>query len=247
MSEVIVITSGKGGVGKTTTVANIGTGLAMLGKKVVVVDTDIGLRNLDLALGLSDRTLMDFSDVAQNRCSLELAAVEHPKIPGLFLLTAPARPHGRPVTEIQMADLLREVRRRFDFCLLDAPAGLGRGFQLAPCAADRCVVVTTADASSLRDAQRTVMELDRLGRGNLHLVVGRVEKKLLRSLHTTIDDAMDAAGLPLLGIVPEDPQVMLCANQGQPLILRASRGAAVAYLNIAKRLLGQKAPLMKIR
>ena len=245
MSEVIVITSGKGGVGKTTTVANIGTGLAMLGKKVVVVDTDIGLRNLDLALGLSDRTLMDFSDVAQNRCSLELAAVEHPKIPGLFLLTAPARPHGRPVTEIQMADLLREVRRRFDFCLLDAPAGLGRGFQLATCAADRCVVVTTADASSLRDAQRTVEELYRIRQ--VHLVMNRIQPRLLRQLRTTIDDAMDAAGLPLLGIVPEDPQVMLCANQGQPLILRASRGAAVAYLNIAKRLLGQKAPLMKIR
>lgn len=150
--QCIAVASGKGGTGKTSFTAGVGAALALSGRRVLCLDCDIGLRNLDLALGLSDRTLMDFSDVAQNRCSLELAAVEHPKIPGLFLLTAPARPHGRPVTEIQMADLLREVRRRFDFCLLDAPAGLGRGFQLATCAADRCVVVTTADASSLRDA-----------------------------------------------------------------------------------------------
>ena len=167
--QCIAVASGKGGTGKTSFTAGVGAALALSGRRVLCLDCDIGLRNLDLALGLSDRTLMDFSDVAQNRCSLELAAVEHPKIPGLFLLTAPARPHGRPVTEIQMADLLREVRRRFDFCLLDAPAGLGRGFQLATCAADRCVVVTCTDASSLRDAQHTVMELRQFGSGRLHL------------------------------------------------------------------------------
>lgn len=116
--QCIAVASGKGGTGKTSFTAGVGAALALSGRRVLCLDCDIGLRNLDLALGLSDRTLMDFSDVAQNRCSLELAAVEHPKIPGLFLLTAPARPHGRPVTEIQMADLLREVRRRFDFCLL---------------------------------------------------------------------------------------------------------------------------------
>ena len=245
--KTIAVMNQKGGTGKTSFTAGVGAALALSGRRVLCLDCDIGLRNLDLALGLSDRTLMDFSDVAQNRCSLELAAVEHPKIPGLFLLTAPARPHGRPVTEIQMADLLREVRRRFDFCLLDAPAGLGRGFQLATCAADRCVVVTTADASSLRDAQRTVMELDRLGRGNLHLVVGRVEKKLLRSLHTTIDDAMNTAGLPLIGVIPEDAQVMLCANRGIPLTSQGRKGAAMACRNIAWRLMGRRVPIMRIR
>lgn len=130
--QCIAVASGKGGTGKTSFTAGVGAALALSGRRVLCLDCDIGLRNLDLALGLSDRTLMDFSDVAQNRCSLELAAVEHPKIPGLFLLTAPARPHGRPVTEIQMADLLREVRRRFDFCLLDAPAGLGGAFSWHP-------------------------------------------------------------------------------------------------------------------
>ena len=243
--QCIAVVSGKGGTGKTSFTAGVGAALALSGRRVLCLDCDIGLRNLDLALGLSDRTLMDFSDVAQNRCSLDLAAVEHPKIPGLFLLTAPARLRGRPVTETQMTALLQEVRRRYDFCLLDAPAGLGTGFQLATCRADRCVVVTTADASSLRDAQRTVMELDRLGRGNLHLVVGRVEKKLLRSLHTTIDDAMDAAGLPLLGVVPEDRNVPYALNTGIPL-RECSNYAARAYENIARRIMGQRIPLMRI-
>ena len=157
------------------------------------------------------------------------------------------RPHGRPVTEIQMADLLREVRRRFDFCLLDAPAGLGRGFQLATCAADRCVVVTTADASSLRDAQHTVMELDRFPAGALHLVVNRVRKKLLRQLHATIDDAIDKAGLPLLGVVPEDDALPLCMNRGVPILLADGQSAATAYRNIAKRLQGERVPLLRIR
>ena len=140
-------------------------------------------------------------------------------MPGLFLLTAPARMRGSPVTAEQMAQLLREVRTRFDFCLLDAPAGLGYGFQLATCGADRCVVVTTADASSLRDAQHTVMELDRFPAGTLHLVVNRVRKKLLRHMHATIDDAIDRAGLPLLGVVPEDDALPLCMNQGLPILL----------------------------
>ena len=243
----IAIANQKGGVGKTTSTVNLAAGLVSLGKRVLCLDCDTALRNLDLALGLSDWALMNFSDVAHQRCSLSDAVVEHPNIPGLFLLTAPVRSHARSVTETQMADLLAEVRKRFDYCLLDAPAGLGEGFRLSTCAADRCIVVTNPDASSLRDAQRTVMELNRFPAGALHLVVNRVRLKLLRQLHATIDDAMDAAGLPLLGIVPEDPQVMLCANREQPLILHASRGAATAYLNIANRLLGQRAPLMRLR
>ena len=207
--QCIAVASGKGGTGKTSFTAGVGAALALSGRRVLCLDCDIGLRNLDLALGLSDRTLMDFSDVAQNRCSLE--------------------------------------RRRFDFCLLDAPAGLGRGFQLATCAADRCVVVTTADASSLRDAQHTVMELDRFPAGDLHLVVNRVRKKLLRQLHATIDDAIDKAGLPLLGVVPEDDALPLCMNRGVPILLADGQSAATAYRNIAKRLQGERVPLLRIR
>ena len=246
--QCIAVVSGKGGTGKTSFVSGVGCALARNGKKVLCVDCDVGLRNLDLALGLSDRALMDFSDVAQGHCSLESSVVEHPKIPGLFLLTAPARSRGRPVTNQQMRELLREVRTKYDYCLLDAPAGLGTGFMLATCAADRAVVVTTADASSLRDAQHTVMELNRFPIGSLHLVVNRVRKRLLRSMHATIDDAIDKAGLPLIGVVPEDDALTLSLNRGVPLLLdNYTSSAAAAYRNIACRIAGGKAPLLRIR
>ena len=245
--QCIAVVSGKGGTGKTSFVAGTGAALALSGKRVLCLDCDIGLRNLDLALGLSDRALMDFSDVAQGRCGLDSAIVQHSRIPGLYLLTAPVRTRGRPVTQEQMAALLRDVRQRFDYCLLDAPAGLGSGFQLATCAADRCVVVTCTDASSLRDAQHTVMELSRFPTGSLHLIVNRVRKKMLRSMHATIDDAIDKAGLPLLGVVPEDDALPLSLNRGVPLLLADSGMAASAYRNIAKRIQGVRVPLLRIK
>lgn len=244
MGSVIVVTSGKGGTGKTSITGGVGSCLARLGKSVLCIDMDIGLRNLDISLGLSDRALMDFSDVVFGRCSLEKAAVSHPDLPGLSLLTAPMS-FTPQLTQWQVQELLDAARKRYDYIMIDSPAGLGPGFQLASCGADRALVVSTNDASSLRDAQRTVMELDRLGRGNLHLVVGRVEKKLLRSLHTTIDDAMDAAGLPLLGVVPEDRNVPYALNTGIPL-RECSNYAARAYENIARRIMGQRIPLMRI-
>ena len=204
--QCIAVVSGKGGTGKTSLTAGVGTALAQSGKRVLCVDCDIGLRNLDLALGLTDRALMDF-----------------------------------------FRRMLQKIRQQFDFCLLDAPAGLGLGFRLAVCGADRCVVVTTQDASSLRDAQHTVMELRQFGSGRLHLVVNRVRKKLLHSMHATIDDAMDKAGLPLIGVVPEDDALPVSLNQGTPLLLRSYNGAASAYRNIAIRLQGGKAPLLRIR
>ena len=232
MGQCIAVVSGKGGTGKTSFTAGVGEALALSGRRVLCLDCDVGLRNLDLALGLSDRALMDFSDVAQGRCSLESAVVEHPRLPGLFLLTAPVRTRGRPVTETQMA----------------APAGLGTGFLLATASADRAVVVTTTDPSSLRDAQHTVMELDRFGSGKLHLVVNRVRKKLLRSMHATIDDAIDKAGLPLIGVVPEDDALLLSLTRGTPLLLASSQSpAAWAYRNIAARLQGGRVPLLRIK
>ena len=245
--QCIAVVSGKGGTGKTSFTAGVGAALALRKQRVLCLDCDTGLRNLDLALGLSDRTLMDFSDVAQGHCALDSAVVEHPKLPGLYLLTAPVRSRGRPVTETQMKDLLAEVRKRYDYCLLDAPAGLGGGFRLAVCGADRCVVVTNSDASSLRDAQRTVMELHRFPNGSLHLVVNRVRQKLLRQLHATIDDAIDKAGLPLLGVVPEDDALPLCLNRGIPVPLAGSQLSAAAYRNIARRIQGERVPLLRIK
>lgn len=245
--QCIAVVSGKGGTGKTSFTAGVGSALAQAGRRVLCVDCDVALRNLDLALGLTDRAIMDFTDVAQERCALDTAAVEHPDLPGLFLLTAPVRSRGRPVTEEEMAALLKNARERFDYCLLDAPAGLDSGFQLATCAADRAIVVATADASSLRDAQHTVMELDRFPAGRLHLVVNRVRRKLLRQLHATIDDAIDRAGLPLIGVIPEDDGLPLSLNKGVPLLLSSSQGAAAACRNIAKRLEGERVPLLRIR
>ncbi len=245
MATVIAVTSGKGGTGKTSLVGAVSSCLAALGHPTLCIDMDVGLRNLDLSLGLSDRALMDFTDVVQGRCPLEKAVVEHPQIQGLFLLTAPfSLPQG--VAEEAMLDLLFQARQKFDYILLDAPAGLGEGFRLSVCGCDRAIVVSTTDASALRDAQRTVTVLSQRV-DQIHLVVNRVQPKLLKKLHTTIDDAMDAAGLPLLGVVPEDNRVMLAANQGIPLILSANKGAAVAYRNISLRIDGQRVPLMKLR
>ena len=244
MGSVIVVTSGKGGTGKTSITGGVSSCLARLGKSVLCIDMDIGLRNLDISLGLSDRALMDFSDVVLGRCSLEKAAVNHPDLPGLSLLTAPMS-FTPQLTQWQVQELLDEARKRYDYIMIDSPAGLGQGFQLATCGADRALVVSTNDASSLRDAQRTVAELDRLDQ--IHLVMNRIQPKLLRQLRTTIDDAMDAAGLPLIGVVPEDPRVILSANQGRPLILGGRQGAANACLNIAKRIQGLRVPIMRIR
>ncbi|NLF34830.1 MAG: septum site-determining protein MinD [Clostridiales bacterium] len=245
MGTVIVVTSGKGGTGKTAFTGGVGSCLAALGKRVLCVDMDVGLRNLDISLGMTDRALMDFTDVIQGRCPLALAAVEG-EIPGLFLLTAPISRPEPGLDNAGMRRLLDEARETFDYILLDSPAGLGEGFRLARCAADRAVVVSTTDASALRDAQRTVGELTKAV-PRIHLVMNRVQPKMLRRLRTTIDDAMDTAGLPLLGVVPEDPQVLLAANRGKPLILTSQKGAAIAYLNIARRLTGQRVPIMKIR
>lgn len=244
MGTVIAITSGKGGTGKTSITSGIAASLALMRRRVLCVDMDIGLRNLDISLGLSDRALMDLSDVVLGRCPLTRAAVEHPDLPGLALLSAPMT-IPESLTPETVRAMLREAGGSWDYILIDSPAGLGAGFQLAVCGADRALVIATNDASSLRDAQRTAVELDHLK--TVHLVMNRIQTKFLRKLHTTIDDAMNAAGLPLIGVVPEDPQVMLCANLGRPLTTRGRRGAALACWNIAQRLEGHRVPVMRIR
>ena len=244
MGTVVSITSGKGGTGKTSITGGVAASLALMGRTVLCIDMDIGLRNLDISLGLNDRALMDFSDVALGRCPLARAAVAHPALKGLFLLTSPMTMPAS-LTPEKVRALLDTARTMYDYVLIDSPAGLGPGFRLAICGADRAIVIATNDASSLRDAQRTVAELDQLRQ--VHLVMNRIQTRLLRRLRATIDDAMDAAGLPLIGVVPEDPHVILCANLGQPLTSRGQRGAALACWNIARRLEGQHIPIMRIR
>ena len=243
MGTAIMITSGKGGTGKTSLTAGVASCLAALGKRVLCVDLDVGLRNLDLVLGMSDRAVMDFSDVMAYRCPLLSAAAEQQEIKGLYLLTAPLTPEGLEVRRFH--EVVDEARECFDYVLMDSPAGLGVGFRLAMDSADRGIVVSSVDPAALRDAQRSVSELHALPQ--LHLVMNRVQPKLMRKLRTSIDNAMDAAGLPLLGVVPEDEAVTMSAAAGVPLVLAAHTGAAPAYLNIAKRILGQRVPLLRIR
>ncbi len=245
MGKIIAVVSGKGGTGKTSFTANVGIALAEMGLRTLCVDCDITLRNLDLALGLSDSAMMDFCDVAKGRCTLSSATVTHHKYSQLHLLTAPQTADALEVSQSQMSQLAKNIRENFDYCLIDAPAGLGLGFRLATFCADSVVVVTTTDNSALRDAQRTVMELNHFPKGSVHLAVGRVQKKMLKALHTTIDDAIDTAGLPLIGVIPEDSDVPSALNRG--IALRDFNFyAARAYENIARRLSGEKVPLMRI-
>ena len=233
MGSVIVITSGKGGTGKTSLTGGIGAALALQGRQVLCIDADVGLRNLDITLGMTDAALMDFSDVMAGRCPLARAVAPHPSVSGLFLLTAPLTLPEDFSGEAGFRALLAEARERYDEIFIDSPAGLGAGFRLV------------SDPSSLRDAQRVVSQLGRIE--TAHLVVNRVRPRLLRRQGVTIDDAMDTAGLPLLGLVPEDANVILAASSGQPVAQFTQRGAAQAYGNIARRLLGQTVPLMRIR
>ena len=236
MGTVIVITSGKGGTGKTSLAGGAGAALALQGYKVLCIDGDVGLRNLDITLGMADAALMDFSDVIAGRCDLDRAVAPHPTVSNLFLLTAPLTlPEDFP-GEDGFRSLLDQARTRYDYILIDSPAGLGEGFHLAVCGADRAIVVSVSDPSSLRDAQRVVTQLSHIE--TVHLVVNRVRGRILRRLGTTIDDAMDTAGLPLLGLVPEDPQVTLAAGSGRPLLQ--------AFRNIARRIAGEQVPLMRI-
>ncbi|MBR3561831.1 MAG: AAA family ATPase [Oscillospiraceae bacterium] len=243
MGQVIAVVSGKGGTGKTSFTALTGAALSQLGRRTLVLDCDVGLRDLDLALGMTDRALMDFSDVVAGRATLEEAAVRHHRLSNLYLLTAPLTTEASLSME-SMRALLEQVREQYEYCLLDAGAGLGESFRLATANADRVIVVSTTEPSCLRDAQRTVMELHDFPA--LHLVVNRLRRKLLKSLRANIDDAMDTAGLPLLGVIPEDEDLPSLLGRGMVDGFGYYSPAKRATKNIARRICGEKVPLMKI-
>ena len=245
MGTAIVITSGKGGTGKSSFTVGVASCLAAMGKRVLCMDMDIGLRNLDLSLGMTDVALMDVTDVLQGRCSLDRAAVPHPKLETLYLLPAPVTLPKDPLSQAAMVGLINEVKEKFDFCFIDCPAGIGSGFELSICAADRAIVVAGTDPISIRAAQAAVRKL-RARKIPIRLAMNRITKQFLRRMNTTVDDAMDALGLPLIGIIPEDPKVMLSAGRGTPIILLEKKGAARAYYNISRRILGEQVPPMRI-
>lgn len=247
MGAVIAVVSGKGGTGKTSLTGGIAACLAAMGHRVLCLDADVGLRNLDISLGLSDRVMMDFTDVLEQRCTLSQAMVPHPDIAGLFLLAAPQSLVPKQETLRGLQAMILEAREQFDEVLIDCPAGLGIGFRTAVQCASRAIVVTTTDPSSLRDAQQAVAVLGELGVSLRHLVVNRVQPSVLRRMKTNLDDIMDTVSLPLLGVVPEDERVVLAASQGKALVLSGKSRAAVACLHIAQRLTGMRVPLMRIR
>jgi len=245
MGQVIVMTSGKGGTGKTSLTAGIAASMALDGHKVLCIDGDIGLRNLDIALGMTDCALMDFTDVVLQDCPLSMAAAAHPEIETLSLLTAPlTMPEDFP-GEDGMKRVLAQAREQYEYVFVDSPATLGEWAKLSLCDADRVLLAVTMDPNALRDAQRVVSGLAHIEQ--VHLIANRVIPRMLTRLDMTIDDVMDTVGLPLIGIVPDDPTVQIAASRGMALALQSTCRAAKACGNIAARLAGRSVPLMKFR
>lgn len=245
MGQIIAVVSGKGGTGKTSLCAGIASGLAKEGSRVLCIDADMGLRNLDISLGMTELAVIPFTEYLRGAYDMESIS-EHPRIPGLFLMTAPITEAPESIDLQQFAVFLNTIRQRFDFCLIDAPAGVGIGFQLACTSADRVLVVSGCDPASLRDAASVARRLCDMPEGAVKLLVNRVIPKMFTKMSITIDDLMDGAGLPLIGLVPEDSGVTLAAASSTPLLLYKQRRAAQACRNIAKRLQGKSVPLMKI-
>lgn len=243
LGSIIAILSGKGGTGKTSVCAGLAAALAEGGAKVLCIDCDAQLRNLDISLGMSDSGALSFLDVLEGGYDLQQTQC-HPGYPTLTFLTAPVNVPADKIDGEGFSRMLRNVRKQFDFILLDAPAGLDAGFRLAATPADRCVLVTGAAPAAIRDAARVAEVLELMGKRDVRLVVNRVDKSLFASLRLTVDDIMDTAGLPLLGIVPEDANVVLAAAFGQSLLTYKKRtAAAAAYRNIAKRIQGVPVPI----
>ena len=245
MGELIAVLSGKGGTGKTSVCAGVAAALAQAGKKVLCIDCDIGLRNLDIALGISELGTISFMDVCSGGYGLEHAS-RHPVFPNLHFLTAPMNVPAESIDPLDVAPMLDMARNHYHYIFLDAPAGIDAGFRLAARLADRVILVTGADPAAIRDARQAADKLELMGKKNVRLVVNRINKKMAAAMDLTVDDVMDRAGLPLLGIVPEDQNVVLAAAFRQPLLGYTTRGAAAACRRIAKRIEGISVPVGKI-
>ena len=246
MSEVIVITSGKGGVGKTTTTANVGTGLATLNKKVVMIDTDIGLRNLDVVMGLENRIVYNLVDVIEGKCRLKQALIKHKKHSNLYLLPSAQTRDKDAVTPEQMKQLVNDLRMEFDYILLDCPAGIEQGFKNAIAGADRAIVVTTPEVSAIRDADRIVGLLEANEIKTIDLIINRIRMDMVkRGDMLKIEDVCDILAIHLIGVIPDDEQIVVSTNQGEPLV-GSNCLAGQAYINICKRVIGEDIPFLNL-
>ena len=246
MGEVIVITSGKGGVGKTTSSANIGTGLAKLDKSVLMIDTDIGLRNLDVVMGLENRIVYNLVDVIEGECRLKQALIKDRHYPNLQLLPSAQTKDKSAVRPEQMIKLINGLKKNFDYIILDCPAGIEQGFRNAIAAADRALVVTTPEVSAIRDADRIIGLLEEKGIRRNHLIVNRLRPELVkRGDMMSAQDIIDLLGVPLIGVIPDDEAVIVATNQGQSLI-EGETLPGQAYRNIVRRIAGEDVPYLDL-
>lgn len=249
MGEAIVITSGKGGVGKTTTSANLGTALALQGKKVCLIDTDIGLRNLDVVLGLENRIIYDLVDVVEKRCKSHQAIVKDKRFEDkLFLLPAAQTSDKTAVSPEQMKELVAELKQDFDYVIIDCPAGIEQGYRNAVAGADKAIVVTTPEISAVRDADRIIGLLEKEEKVEPpKLIINRIRPKMMREGDVLdVDDIAQHLSIDLLGIVQDDEEVIKSSNQGEPIALNPESKASIAYRNIARRILGESVPLQSL-
>ncbi|WP_309120372.1 septum site-determining protein MinD [Paenibacillus sp.] len=246
MGEAIVVTSGKGGVGKTTTSANVGTALALLGKKVCMLDTDIGLRNLDVVMGLENRIIYDLVDVIEGRCRLNQALIKDKRFDELYLIPAAQTKDKNAVSPEQVRDVVLELKKEHDYVIIDCPAGIEQGFKNAVAGADRAIVVTTPEKSAVRDADRIIglLEKDKV---DAKLIINRIRPHMLKNGDMLdIDEVCAVLAIDLLGLVPDDDYVIKAANNGEPTVMNPDSRAAIAYRNIARRILGDTVPLMPL-
>ncbi len=243
MGEAIVITSGKGGVGKTTTTANIGTALAAMGKRVVVVDGDTGLRNLDVLMGLENRIVFTLLDVIEENCRLKQALIKDKRYETLYLLPTAQTRDKNDISAKQMLEVVNELKNDFDYVIIDCPAGIEQGFENAVIGADRAIVVVNPEVTSIRDADRVIGKLDSKGLDDHKLVVNRIDADMIKKGDMLgIDDIIDNLAIKLIGVVPNDKDVTISTNRGEPIVLNQNSKAGSAFRDIAKRITGEEVP-----
>ncbi|MEY7999039.1 septum site-determining protein MinD [Clostridium sp. Mt-5] len=247
MGEAIVVTSGKGGVGKTTTTANIGTGLAALGKSVVVVDGDTGLRNLDVLMGLENRIVFTLLDVVENKCKLKQALIKDKRLASLYLLPTAQTRDKEDVSPQQMMDLIYELKKEYDYVIIDCPAGIEHGFENAIAGADRALIVVNPEVTSVRDSDRVIGKLDAVGLENHQLVINRLNYKMTKNGDMLdVNDILDSLAIELIGVVPDDKNITISTNRGEPIVLNDKAMAGQAFRNISRRITGEKIPIMDL-
>ncbi|MFP7493498.1 septum site-determining protein MinD [Terribacillus saccharophilus] len=245
MGEAIVITSGKGGVGKTTTSANLGTALALMEKKVCLIDTDIGLRNLDVVMGLENRIIYDIIDVIVGRCSLKQALIKDKRFDHLYLLPAAQTSDKTDLTPDGMEKIVAELKPEFDYIIIDCPAGIEQGYKNAVAGADKAIVVTTPEKPSVRDADRIIGLLEQEDIESPKLIVNRIRNHMVQEGDMLeVDEIVQVLSIDLLGIVADDEEVIKASNHGEPVAFHPNTKASIAYRNIARRILGESVPLM---